>query len=243
MANELLLAIFENVTSLQDAICLALAHAHLGAVAGTRLCQLLTAELSPWIGQRLLCFGDYSDDPPEDLDAEVKKKLAQTGDSCFWSYCYGRFRTRTLPFAGRVPEVVERVEAMFTFKTIMLSPKDSTTLGRFLENLRAIEDNDTIDLATLVLCNLTDGTYVRGSVVQKRFNGELSLGVLLLSHICWSDDGVCDMSSRHSVYEGRWAGHRFEITTTEGIRPEVEWKDVSEVYVSHLEELLNDRGW
>ncbi|KIP07050.1 hypothetical protein PHLGIDRAFT_118392 [Phlebiopsis gigantea 11061_1 CR5-6] len=57
-------------------------------------------------------------------------------------------------------------------------------LSKLVMSLKAVKDKDTGDLDTLILCNLTAGAYVGGSVVQEKFDGGLSLGgTLLLSHI------------------------------------------------------------
>ena len=197
--------------------------------------------LSPWIGRRLVCFCEYTNNFPDHLGTEVKEMLSRTDEDSFWEYS-DRFRKRVSPRAGRLPEVVARIERRF--ETVTLLPRESEMLAKFVANLKAIDDTRTGELGALVLCNLTVGRYVRGSVVHEKFNGRVSLGTLLLSHICWSEGGASHMGySRHSVCAGRWAGHRFEITTIEKMRPEVKWKDVSKVYVSHLKEIWDDKGW
>ncbi|EKM50168.1 uncharacterized protein PHACADRAFT_153590 [Phanerochaete carnosa HHB-10118-sp] len=90
-----------------------------------------------------------------------------------------------------------------------------------------------------VLCNLSQHKYVRGSAVQEKFERHrLSISHLLLAHICWSTEPVSQMKDATcSVTRSPWVGSRFEITTMDKLRPDIEWKDVTEAAMERLTDL------
>lgn len=91
-----------------------------------------------------------------------------------------------------------------------------------------------------ILCNLTRREYVRAEVIAKLtgtenaqgpfIGSEMTLGEVIVAHICWSSDDSISMANPDGdIHRGRWAGNRFEITTTDKVKNlDEEWKNVSD---------------
>lgn len=98
-----------------------------------------------------------------------------------------------------------------------------------------------------VLCNLSKGEYVRESTLRNKVDDEKSqyyiaqcvgLQHILAAYICWSSNYSCSMAlskqTRDELTRGRWAGDRFEVVHKDRMRPDVDWKDVSDEAVERL---------
>ncbi|KAJ2784318.1 hypothetical protein H4R18_001204 [Coemansia javaensis] len=75
-----------------------------------------------------------------------------------------------------------------------------------------------------ILRNLTTKEYVRRSGIKRR-NG---LGFAVMSRIPWSTDPSVSIECSFAVHRGVWAGHRFDITTTDLVALDDSWRDVTE---------------
>lgn len=91
-----------------------------------------------------------------------------------------------------------------------------------------------------IICNLTRHEFVRADAITKVTGTEdvkgpfvesqMALGEVLVAHICRSSDDSISMADPDGdIHRGRWAGDRFEITTTDQVKNlDKEWKDVSD---------------
>ena len=99
-----------------------------------------------------------------------------------------------------------------------------------------------------VLRNLTtkefvtaDAIAIKPYLVKGPLIYGLGFGEVVLSRICWSSDRVVGLPDELLFHRGVWAGHRFDIVTTEKLHMERGegggdlWKDVSEEVVKEME--------
>ncbi|KAA6406431.1 MAG: cytochrome P450 [Lasallia pustulata] len=105
-----------------------------------------------------------------------------------------------------------------------------------------------------VLRNLTTKEFVTADAVALKPNFVegpliygLGFGEVVLSRICWSSDPAVGVSDELLFHKGVWAGHRFDIVTTEKLQMERGegggdlWKDVSEEVVKEMETIWRYR--
>ncbi|KAI0047414.1 hypothetical protein FA95DRAFT_1606108 [Auriscalpium vulgare] len=84
---EIILMIFHELKDVEDAMYLSIAHPTLEAIGATHLHALRLAEHAPWIGDRLVCIGDYAklDDLPTGMLSSAERAevntLPRSGDS------------------------------------------------------------------------------------------------------------------------------------------------------------------
>ncbi|GJE90296.1 hypothetical protein PsYK624_064250 [Phanerochaete sordida] len=241
LANELLAEIFKWITSVHDAINLCLVDGALSAVGAPRLRELLDAELAPWTGHRLVCFGDYVRDagfPPFLADIVAGLKAAAGFEGSFYRLA-SKYKKQTFSQEGRWHQVLAGLEKHAG--AAGLSGADRRVFDALLAHLTDCAKRASraeID-ASVVLCNLTRHTYVRGAAVREKYKrGHPSLGHLLLAHVCWSDDGDFHFKdARYNVTRGPWTGHRFEVTTMGRLRPGIEWEDGTSAALERLNDL------
>ncbi|KAI0338653.1 hypothetical protein BDW22DRAFT_1362736 [Trametopsis cervina] len=108
-----------------------------------------------------------------------------------------------------------------------------------------------------VLCNISKGVYVRADAVAKLagkecdgsplVDGRLGLDQAFLSQICWATESSLamvyqggDEDAHGNIYQfnqGPWAGDRFEVTTIDCMKKNIEWRDVSAKIVNILEKI------
>ncbi|KAI0338813.1 hypothetical protein BDW22DRAFT_677627 [Trametopsis cervina] len=96
-----------------------------------------------------------------------------------------------------------------------------------------------------VLCNISQGVYVRVDALAALGNtqhyntpflpGRIRLDQALLVQICWSSDMV--HYKGHELDNGSGAGDRFEVTTVDRMRKDIEWEDISSMIVGILQEI------
>ncbi|KAH8101516.1 hypothetical protein BXZ70DRAFT_98821 [Cristinia sonorae] len=128
---------------------------------------------------------------------------------------------------------------------------------------------DEIPSQGLVLYNITTGEYVRGDAFPLLYDGapskrraelelmyetpgprsrafyrrKLGFAEIVAARFCWTYEEHADATSGHAytnLHRGRWAGHRFEIATSD-CRPRLkgtrEWKDVSEEVMADMKRI------
>ena len=100
-----------------------------------------------------------------------------------------------------------------------------------------------------VLRNLSKHEYVREEAIKvnsmervgnSRTIGEIGLGQVVLSRICWSTDDSCAMRYDEDIHRGVWAGNRFDITMIDQVTlvdEGKEWKDVSNEVAEEMREI------
>ena len=105
-----------------------------------------------------------------------------------------------------------------------------------------------------VLHNLSKHEYVREEAIKVNIFdrgdnsfpfGEIGLGQVLLSRICWSTNNSCAMRYEEDIHRGVLAGNRFDITTIDQFKlvdGEKEWKDVSDEIAETTEIWISECG-
>ncbi|KAI9777569.1 MAG: hypothetical protein M1816_004695 [Peltula sp. TS41687] len=89
-----------------------------------------------------------------------------------------------------------------------------------------------------ILRNLTTKEYVRSEAIAikpEHICGPsiscLGFGEVVLSRICWSSSDSTALEYQGKVYQGVWAGHKFDITTLsrhqKSLSDRIQWRDVS----------------
>ncbi|CAL1696964.1 unnamed protein product [Somion occarium] len=99
-----------------------------------------------------------------------------------------------------------------------------------------------------LLCNLSKLQFIRLDAITRLQGRELdpdkgpfqpgrcsfgrgfSIGMLLVSRICWSTDSTASLAYKGNIHSGVWAGDRFEITTTDRMQTarSGQWRDVTD---------------
>lgn len=162
-----------------------------------------------WIGDRIICIGDYHVDselpkiPPHDRNLLTEEEEQEIRDA-----------------RGKDKDVLN----LYAFAMENYQKFRHPTNGWFHDDL--------------VLRNLTTREYVRDAAIPRALHGRfcaMGIGEALLARICWSptddDMGDTNMSYAGGIHKGVWAGHRFDIMPIEELESldgAAKWKDVSE---------------
>ncbi|KAJ1788930.1 hypothetical protein LPJ59_005442, partial [Coemansia sp. RSA 2399] len=99
---------------------------------------------------------------------------------------------------------------------------------KLLDKLLSARPDCSLDYDKHVLRNLTTKEYILASEmqkVQKQTDLGFNFGHVLACQICWSTDPSISFRCSFDIHQGPWAGHRFDITTTDKV--DKLWKDVS----------------
>ncbi|KAK7688651.1 hypothetical protein QCA50_008189 [Cerrena zonata] len=269
---EILVVIFDHITDFNDMASLSLANKTLWLV-GYRCIQMRNArEFPQWAGDRLICVGDYAlasglpedvftEDELEEFRLTIKGENRNEDDD--------EFRWARVPL-GDV--LVYNEWQWVTIRSQRFYRWDETFLH---DQLRCPSNDlmktlfDHLNLAEMlydatqewVLCNLTKCEFIRAAAIAQLtgtknakgpFIGKgMTLGQVLIAHIAWSDDPSVAMMIGYEpgsdIHRGRWAGDRFEITTTDRVKNLVEeWKDISDEAAKRMETIWEaefDEEW
>ncbi|TFK87084.1 hypothetical protein K466DRAFT_549288 [Polyporus arcularius HHB13444] len=260
--NEVLIKIVELVPSIRDRVCLALTCKRLLSVSRDQIEELKKQLAAPWAGGRLICIGDYTDadDLPEGLLTEEKKrKLKWDPDSHGWGGMGHLLKKHTPLFLGTacLYRDIWGVSIGLDKKLQdFLEPFSKPDHERFLE----LYDVHYPARDDWVVCNLSLGKYVRAKAVAglsgkpdapAPFLPKCSpdLGHAIMYKICWSSDayvGSDFYGYKENIARGKWAGHRFVITTMERM-PDApkgkEWEDISKQVAKDLKCIWSENEW
>ncbi|KAG8994353.1 hypothetical protein FRB94_012908 [Tulasnella sp. JGI-2019a] len=219
---EITKLVFASIDDLWDATSLGLTCKHMLDLSLDRINQLLPIFTAPWAGDRLICIGDYADNDDMPPGALTREEMTILKDNRINLYRYG-----------------------FSFEQI-----DGEKLwgpdGGFFNRLSWVEKmqfeaivgsgDEMVD--DVVLCNLSKQEYFWLEIVKE--HGRAGFGAFLLSQICWSSDSSVSMRSDH-VFQGRWAGDRFEIITINRLKGNAEdWEVVSESLLAEMVAIWDD---
>ena len=141
-----------------------------------------------WAGDRIVCPGDYHEDLPAGMlttseQEELEKAEDEEGGMELYSFTRERYQ--------------------------------------YVDSINGYNRSEQND-QNWVLRNLSKHGYVREVAIKvNSFDrgdnsfpfGEIGLGQVLLSCICWSTDDSCAMRYEEDIHRGVWAGNRFDITT------------------------------
>ncbi|KAL7282708.1 hypothetical protein ACG7TL_004182 [Trametes sanguinea] len=218
-------------------LCLAATCKELLLLGKPHVYQVMRRACQSWGYCRIICVGDYcygiedADLPPGLLTVEEKKAIEdmygkEDRRSKLYGFAAATFSSDEIAFDSPLNSV------------LVCSPQ----FRRLLYSRSATEQHDLRMIRKLmtpayeegptVLCNVSKGECVRRDALD--LPGDISLGLVLLSQVCWSHDSSCslriDEDFAEKLVQGRWAGDRFCITT-ESTMPELpggaEWKDVT----------------
>ena len=163
-----------------------------------------------WAADRIICLGDYHKDLPAGLLTTSEQE--------------------ELKKAG------DEEDGMQLYSFAYDQYQYTSGYDRF-------EPNDQ----NLVLRNLSKHEYVREEAINVDSfvkwgdpTGEIGLGQVVLSRICWSTDNSRAMRYEGDIHRGVWAGDRFDIITIDQFKlvdGEKEWKDVSDEVAKEVTEI------
>ncbi|KAJ2386614.1 hypothetical protein GGI23_006450 [Coemansia sp. RSA 2559] len=110
-----------------------------------------------------------------------------------------------------------------------------------LDKLMSARSDCSLDYDNHVLRNLTTKEYILASEmqkVQKRTGYYINFGNLLLCQISWSTNPSTSFRRSYNIHRGRWAGHRFDITSIDKV--DRSWKDVSTKVLKRYGSIYDD---
>jgi hypothetical protein len=183
--------------------------------------------MAPWAGKRLICAGDYQE--PNDLPRCLRNNKDESESD------------------GSEVESAD-LKLNFYFNQKYRKIKPSRNLPQPVLQALTLSgcSIDFPEHMSWVLCNLTTQGYVRAEALPCHPSYPcgpdlpiIGFGEVLLSHICWSSDPSTAMRG-NPIHRGRWAGHRFKITTIDEVAGKEGWKDVSDRVVNKIETVWTD---
>ncbi|KAH9931310.1 uncharacterized protein B0H18DRAFT_1116467 [Fomitopsis serialis] len=250
---EILQLIIDNIDldNIVDVASLALTNTLLRTICEKRIYKAMLLYHGTWSSQRLVYVGQYLDGddlPPGMLQEHEKRELS--GNKLDPNDCdirVSRFFAAAYDAKGayfkksRWPAQFRRLH----YASNQVSPEDLIELDKMIAPDYSWDGKPETEW---VLCNFTTAEFVRTSAIAKITgsacngpftNENLGLGHALLTQIgCnLSNNLRCDGMWHH----GRWAGHRFAITTVDRLQEHSVFRDKELVDVSNevVEDVLN----
>lgn len=168
-----------------------------------------------WIGDRIICLGDYHEDLPIGLlsqseQAELDKaeldeaELNEAGDSD------GGNGMNLFLFAEN-----KYYKPEYRYHDHILTKNSQ------LRVLRNLSKHEYVREMAIKVDGIDHGYYPSHAV---------GFGEVVLSRISWSTSNSCGMAYNGDIHRGVWAGDRFDITTVDQIELAdggIEWTDIS----------------
>lgn len=265
LPNGLLLAIFNKVDRLQDAIHLCMSSNVLRLIGEERVCQLLFPQAAPWAGDRLINISD--DNEKEDMPKGVvierglglpSQAGANTGyhwreidrvedlDVDARGYFYDLVKSSYAGMVYRPPVQVYPDEPIGG--NIEYRNPESYLLRWERSELRHLATPTYPNKKTCVLCNLTKWEYVEAAALDRANlmvwrNRRLAdpprtigLGNVLALKTLWSPRDA------NKYHRGPWAGDRFVVMTTDRFNAQKDrqrWTDVGAETVKNFRDILD----
>ncbi|KAI0743327.1 hypothetical protein C8Q80DRAFT_1180331 [Daedaleopsis nitida] len=248
--NELLLNIIEQIPELLSVVCFALTCKRILSLSRDPIVHSKRQGACSWAGGRVICVSEYTspDDLPKGLLHPIEDLMNQltTSMNGFHGQSYGGMQCHTDRYADKD----EHLRAMLA----RCHGPDRARVLELYDLRRYPRRNDW------VVCNITEGVYVRAAVVARIAgrpddpapflpNCMPDLGFVILYRICWSSRGIGPTGKLLNGYKGdiargSWAGHRFAITTLWWM-PNLKtlqgtpWADISEEVASDLHSIFS----
>ncbi|MCJ1378644.1 hypothetical protein MMC17_001743 [Xylographa soralifera] len=246
-----ILAMIVQVLDYPSILKLAVTSSYFWKSCRSRLFVIQASLLGSWAGEKIVCLGDYvsaSDHPPGMFTEQEKRDLSRTAlpyDEESDDVEEDRRYNNSLSMIAS--ETYREIQFSQSRKRRHLSlspsciqrnlwPKAQSLPPDIEESLTRIKEIFYPEHRAFILRNLTTQEYVRAEGITRHpeyIHGpkidRVGFGHVVLMRICWSSDssGV----SRRGINRGKWAGHRFEVTTVErherSIKADEQWKDVS----------------
>ncbi|KAJ1954805.1 hypothetical protein GGI12_005711 [Dipsacomyces acuminosporus] len=168
--------------------------------------------VSPWAGKRIICVGDYADDYPEGF--LTKEEEEEFSGKSLYDYA---------DVFGKPSNQKQLTNLTFkrAYRCIRHFPHRTKLIQALLPAYRYVKGSDP----RCILRNLTTKEYVCAKDLNDiKGSYNICLGHVLLARICWSTDDSVSMANINEIHRGKWAGHRFDITTIDKV--DRTWKDV-----------------
>lgn len=240
--------IFSHLSESQDVLRLSLTNHYFWAVGLRHLEDFIMRSMAPWAGERIICVSDQSSahDFPDTLLSPDEKSDVQE--------------------LGRIYDL-KNFSLNNTWKTVG-GPLLSEELQKWFEEYEDTHPMSEADRAEIImglkpeileffprdqswiLRNLTTKEYVRGEVIalkQEFVHGPnievLGFAEILISRISWSS-GEIQFGKDKNLARGKWAGHRFDITTLsvhEETTGRDEWKDISDEILREIDVIIGSQ--
>jgi len=259
LPQELLVHIFEDIDDVASVVCLTLVNTLFYALGYECLVDRhrQATLAATWIGDRLICLGDYShyDDLPENVFTADELSLMKDAAENPWQGIDALSGDNKRSRDSKLFDAAfwDKMQIMGLVNCPLAEQKRLLTLVH-------VEEMNTFDVdigrPDWALFNLTTYEYVRAdafSILYAEMGPEerkamkenqgplvgdnLGFSELIGARICWSSDDSISMAYEGELHRGVWAGHRFEITTLDRIQGPQNgkvWKDVSDEVMKEL---------
>lgn len=247
MPSEIHSRIFACLDDVMDVLHFSLSSRYFWAVGLLRIEEHVVCSLAPWAGEPIICIDDRCDPSnyPSGLltpeQATEVRELNQVFDLNSFSIKNSYKRVGGLSLSQKLQEAFLEYESHYPMPEL---DRVEITMGLKREILEFYPRDQT-----WILRNLTTKEFVRGEAIALRkefIHGPqidvLGFAEILISRISWSDEvekiGRCD-----NVARGKWAGHRFDITSLSQIGCEKKfdsWKDVSNEILRELDLMISE---
>jgi len=229
---EILQLIIDNIhlDDIVDVASLALTNTLLRTICEKRIYKAMLLYHGIWSSQRLMYVGQYLDGndlPPGMLQEHEKRQLGgntRQGNFADPDYCTSRlyavaYASRCARFSKSLwPDQFDRLY----YGSKRISSEELSELNKMITPDYSWDGNPETEW---VLCNWTTAELVRTSAIAKLtgstcngpfINKNLGLGHALLTQIGW--DISWNLAYHGLTHRGRWAGHRFTITTVDRLQ-------------------------
>ncbi|KAJ6153717.1 hypothetical protein N7470_006676 [Penicillium chermesinum] len=221
--------IFRYLDNPFDALRLSLTNRYFWAVGLRRLEDFIMESLAPWAGERIVCVSDESD--PRAIPDEILNETEKADLEELKGIYDLKLRKFVVEYEATHPmSEADHAEIMMGLKPEMLDfyPRDQPWILR----------------------NLTTKEYVRGEVIALK--GEfvqgpnievLGFAEILVSRISWSSREAYFGRDKNLAH-GKWAGHRFDITTLPAHEERAGndgWRDVSDEVLRDLDVIIGSQ--
>lgn len=255
LPNELIFEIFRSIDDARDAICLGLAAERLWKVGETIIIGLISKNIAPWSGSRLICIGEYvgvNDLPPsiahdQTLLERIKSPWTDwNANPSLWDLCeqfanISRCHLDSSLWQRLRHPRVSRLRRPFDGPSC--AKHELLAWARSSSQIQLRFDPETDDL---VLRNLSKMLYIRQAGIAPT-----PLINALITRICWSSDpSVAMRYEKEDLPRGPWAGDAFDVRLLSTHEAEVKkgkanlttaregeertWTDVTKEVADHL---------
>ena len=264
LPTELHLLIFDHVESIEDVVCLGLTSRYFWTIGRKYLHNYLASFLGQWAGQKLVCVGedvDPGDLPPGLFSTDEADESRQRTIAIPYGHDYsgeGVFSPAPSPLAHFTFPSISDMEGDITLESkalaIFFACRERCTdrVDPAFEFARSdiwlTESSYLPEDHSWILRNLTTREFVRAEAIALKpefIHGPhidyVGFGEVLISRICWAVPSHLHMTDEVPLHisRGVWAGHCFDVTTTERHNQDevvkgVAWKDVSEEVAAEI---------
>lgn len=251
LAPELLGMIFEGLSGFREVAYLCLTCKLMMNVGQRRLHRVTREFFTPWAGCRLICLGDYfrnqklppgllTDEEKHEIQRAPLKDVEDGAEDRLYLHAEAYYKPlfgwgcdapRDEWWIGGHAILSKALKPYMPPELVYEDP----TIRADKERYEALSQPGLAGSSAVVLCNLTKAEYVReNGITMPPGSRAFPLVNVLISQICWSDEGDWDMdeNTTQTLIHGPWAGDRFCCIGLKDL-PDVpkgleKWLDVTE---------------